>query len=245
MSNIIEDNQVAVSQLATDINDVTLLDKLFYQVTQDKLPKYKKSIPKRAFDIIFSLTVLMILSPVFGLIALLIKIISSDGPIFFAHKRVGLNGKEFDCYKFRTMSPDAEKILNKLFDEQPELKDEFQKDFKLKHDPRIIPVIGNLLRKTSLDELPQFFNVLKGDMSVVGPRPIINEEKVKYGYAINQFLSAKPGITGLWQVSGRNDVSYQTRISMDIKYIENRNFLMDLKIIFKTVLVMLIKDGAY
>jgi len=245
MSNIVKDEQVSTSHLSTSIDNVTFLDNTIFGTTPDNLAKDISNFLKRTFDILFSLVVLVILSPVYCLIALTIKIISPAGSVFFAHKRIGLNNKNFNCYKFRTMVPDAEKILDKWLDENPEIKEEFQKDFKLKHDPRIIPVIGSFLRKTSLDELPQFFNVLKGEMSVVGPRPIIDAEKVKYGNMINYLLSVKPGITGLWQVSGRNDVDYLKRISLDTEYIEKQNFLMDLKIIFRTIFVMLAKDGAY
>lgn len=207
--------------------------------------QYNKSLNKRLLDISLSLLILLILSPVFALIAIIIKIKSPDGSVFFKHNRLGLDGKEFKCYKFRSMVPNAEIILEEWIKENSKFKEEFEKDFKLKNDPRLIKSLGEFLRKTSLDELPQFFNVLKGEMSIVGPRPIVNNEKVKYGNIINIFLSAKPGITGLWQVSGRNDVSYQERIIMDMEYIKKHNFLMDIKIILKTLLVMLKKQGAY
>ncbi len=199
----------------------------------------------RIFDVVFSLAVLVLLSPVFLVIGLLIKLNSPDGPVFFAHRRIGLNGEEFDCYKFRTMVPDADKKLRKLLDSNPEAKAEYERDFKLKDDPRIVPRIGDILRKTSLDELPQFYNVLIGDMSVVGPRPIVEAEKEKYGNFMNTLVSVKPGITGLWQVSGRNDTSYDTRVMLDVNYIYNKNILLDMKLIFKTVMVMLTKQGAY
>jgi len=207
--------------------------------------KYKTSIKKRFFDISFSLIILTLLCPVFALIGLLIKIKSPEGQVFFAHKRLGLDGKEFNCYKFRSMNPNAEKILEEWLNENPKIKEEFEIDFKLKNDPRLIKGLGDFLRKTSLDELPQFFNVLKGEMSVVGPRPIVKKEKIKYGNIINIFLAVKPGITGLWQISGRNDVTYQERIMMDIEYIKNQDFFMDIKIVFRTLLVMLNKQGAY
>lgn len=200
---------------------------------------------KRIFDIVFSLSVLLLASPAFILIGLMIKIFSPGGKVFFFQNRLGLNGRIFKCYKFRTMIPDFENVLQKLLKEKPELRKEFEKDFKLKNDPRIIPVIGIFLRKTSLDELPQFLNVLIGNMSVVGPRPIVSAEKEKYGKAISKFLSKKPGITGLWQVSGRNNISYEKRVCLDIEYIDKNNFFMDLQIIFKTIVVMLVKDGAY
>ena len=205
-----------------------------------KIVKYK-----RIFDVLFSLLIIVVLSPLFLIIALVIKVISPDGPVFFRHKRIGLRGKEFNCYKFRTMLPNAEDALNKMFSKNESLKKEFEKDFKLKKDPRIIPFVGNFLRKTSLDELPQFINTLKGDMSIVGPRPIVRSEKEKYGRNIFKFLSVKPGITGLWQVSGRNNLSYEQRVNLDVQYVDKHNWLMDLKIIFKTFVVVLTKDGSY
>ena len=200
---------------------------------------------KRMFDVIFALFVLILLSPIFIIISLAIKIISPDGPVFFAHKRIGLQGKEFDCLKFRTMQPNAEELLYKLLQENNQLKSEFSTDFKFKKDPRIIPIIGEFLRKSSFDELPQFLNSLMGNMSVVGPRPIIYGEIGKYGRELPKLLSIKPGITGLWQVSGRNNVSYSQRVTFDMTYVDKHNFLMDIKIIFKTILVVLFRDGAY
>ncbi len=205
----------------------------------------KLSFTKRIFDIIFSSAVLFFGAPVYLLIGLLIKIYSPEGSVFFAHKRIGIKRKEFNCYKFRTMVPNAEKKLKNLLEQNPELKVEFEKNFKFKNDPRIIPFIGHFLRKTSLDELPQFFNVLIGEMSVVGPRPIVEDEVKKYGFSTNCLFSVKPGITGLWQISGRNDTSYDSRILLDMNYIRTGNFLDDLKIIFQTVFVMFNKKGAY
>lgn len=199
---------------------------------------------KRIFDVVFSFCALTFLFPIFFFIGALIKLKDPKGPMFFAHKRLGQNGKEFKCYKFRTMVTNADVILKKML-ENPEIRAEYEKDFKLKDDPRIIPIVGNFLRKTSLDELPQFLNVLLGDMSVVGPRPIIKNEMIKYGTNINTFLSAKPGVTGLWQVSGRNDVSYDERVALDMHYINNGSFLLDISIIFKTVKIILSKNGAY
>ena len=232
ISPIIENNCCMIRQICTNVK-------------MEKSIKYNYNKSKRIFDIFFSVFALTVFSPLFLIISLVIKIISPDGPVFFNHKRIGLKGKEFNCYKFRTMLPNAEQLLNKMLEENAELKAEFQNDFKLKNDNRIIPIIGKLLRKSSLDELPQFINTLIGDMSIVGPRPIVNSEKRKYGKAISKFLSVKPGITGLWQVSGRNNVSYEKRVCLDIEYIDKNNFLMDLQIILKTIVVMLFRDGAY
>jgi len=199
-----------------------------------------KDILKRIFDIIFSSIALILLFPVFLIIAILIKIKSPEGPVFFAHNRLGKDGKIFKVYKFRTMVPDAEQKLKDLFKKHPELEEEYKKDFKLKDDPRIIPVIGNFLRETSLDELPQFFNSLIGNMSVVGPRPIVEDEVKKYGKYANKLFSVKPGVTGLWQVSGRNDIEYDERVALDMEYIDKRSLWLDIKIVFQTV-----KKGAY
>jgi len=204
-----------------------------------------KSISKRVFDIVFSTIALIVLSPIFLVIAILIKIKSPDGPIFFGHQRIGKDGKFFRVYKFRTMVPDAQERLKKLLDENPEIKEEFEKDFKLKDDPRIIPGIGDFMRKSSIDELPQFFNSLIGNMSVVGPRPIVEEEIEKYGKYAIKLYSVKPGVTGLWQVSGRNDISYEERVALDMEYIDNQSLWLDIKIIFKTITVMIFRKGAY
>ena len=199
---------------------------------------------KRTFDVLFSLAVLLMLSPVFLLIAVLIKLFSPEGPVFFAHHRLGQYGQLFPCYKFRSMVPDADKRLAALL-KDPVVAAEFAVDFKLKNDPRIIPVVGPILRKASLDELPQFFNALLGHMSVIGPRPIVLDECDKYGVHLERMLSVKPGISGLWQVSGRNDTSYATRVSMDVHYARNNNVLWDIELVLRTLQVMVSGRGAY
>ncbi len=200
---------------------------------------------KTLFDIIFSSMVIILGSPLFLLISLLIKF-SSRGPIFYYHKRVGKNFKSFYCIKFRTMHPEADDIFKTLLETNEEIKQEFEKTHKLKNDPRITN-IGKFLRKTSLDELPQFLNVLKMDMSVIGPRPIVKKEIKKYGKQINKVLSINPGITGLWQVSGRNNLSYNKRVYLDSLYVDSLNFIMDLRIIIRTfgVLLFPMDRGAY
>jgi undecaprenyl-phosphate galactose phosphotransferase len=201
---------------------------------------------KRVFDIIFSFIALLILSPIMLIIAIAIKISSRDSKIFYSHQRVGINGKKINVLKFRTMYPDAEQKLQEILRENPELKTEWEKKFKLKNDPRVTP-IGKFLRKTSLDELPQFFNVLKGDMSIVGPRPVTEEELTKYYKdKTKYYISVKPGITGYWQVEGRSDVeNYKERVDMDVWYIKNQSLLLDLKIILKTIWVIIKGKGAY
>lgn len=202
-------------------------------------------VAKRLFDVLFSLSVLILFSPVYLLLILLIAL-SSPGPIFYVQKRVGKNSKPFGCIKFRTMVHNADEVLMQLMETSPRLRQEFQSSFKLRRDPRIT-WIGQFLRVTSLDEFPQFLNVLKGDMSVVGPRPVVLEEISKYGKNADRVLSIRPGITGLWQVSGRNDIPYPRRVQIDLYYVNFRSFLMDLWIIFKTLGVVLFpKDnGAY
>jgi Undecaprenyl-phosphate galactose phosphotransferase WbaP len=200
---------------------------------------------KRIFDIAFSLTVLIVLSPLYLLLVLLITL-SSPGPIFYVQERVGRNYKRFDCIKFRTMVENADEVLMEMLEASPRMRREFQDNFKLRRDPRIT-WIGRFLRITSLDEFPQFWNVLKGDMSVVGPRPLVVEELPKYGKYIDRVLTVRPGITGLWQVSGRNDIPYPRRVQIDVYYANFHNFWMDLWIIVKTVGVVIFpKDnGAY
>ncbi len=200
---------------------------------------------KNFFDLIFALLLLFALIPLFIIISLLIKL-SSRGPIFFLQKRIGKNNIPFKCIKFRTMYPEAKDILENLLNKNYVLKKEFEETHKLKNDPRITP-IGKLLRKTSLDELPQFINVLRGEMSIIGPRPIVKEEKKKYGKNLNKVLSIKPGITGLWQVSGRNNLTYKKRVKLDINYVENHNLIMDIRILIRTFGVILfpLDRGAY
>jgi lipopolysaccharide/colanic/teichoic acid biosynthesis glycosyltransferase len=222
---------------------------------QQKTPKLKPKglslqalngeFAKRLFDIVFSLFVLIFFSPVCLILSLLIAL-SSEGPIFYIQERVGKNYKPFNCIKFRTMVSNADEILVQMMEREPQLRQEFEGSFKLKKDPRITK-IGRFLRITSLDEFPQFWNVLKGDMSVVGPRPLVAEELPKYGCHIDQILTIRPGITGLWQVSGRNDIPYPRRVQIDLHYVKFRNFWVDLWIILKTIGVVVIpkNNGAY
>ncbi len=200
---------------------------------------------KRGGDILFSLLVLSLGSPLFLLLALLVRL-SSPGPVFYVQSRIGRGYKGFGCIKFRTMRKDADRVLRTLLEESPELREEFRKDFKLKADPRITR-IGSFLRRSSLDELPQFINVLRGQMSVVGPRPIVRDELERYGQRMDEVLAVRPGLTGLWQVSGRNNLSYATRINLDVTYARRWGVLLDLTIMLRTVGVILFpRDrGAY
>ncbi|MCX8084257.1 MAG: undecaprenyl-phosphate galactose phosphotransferase WbaP [Calditerrivibrio sp.] len=199
---------------------------------------------KRLFDIILSLILLPILLVIIVLIAILIKI-DSRGPVFYKHIRIGKNGSRVPVLKFRTMYIDAKERLNKLLEQDEELKKEWETSYKLKNDPRVTK-IGKFLRKTSLDELPQIFNVLKGEMSLVGPRPVTEEELERYYKdKAEYYYMVPPGITGLWQVSGRSDTSYEFRVWLDSWYVMNWSLWLDIVILFKTVKTVLKKEGAY
>jgi lipopolysaccharide/colanic/teichoic acid biosynthesis glycosyltransferase len=220
------------------------LIRLSRQSNQERI-RIIKEFYKRSFDIFFSACVLIICSPIYILLAIFVHL-SSPGPIFYTQERVGKNFKRFKCIKFRTMIINADQELARLLAESPETRREFEETFKLKNDPRIT-WIGKFLRLTSLDELPQFWNVLMGDMSVVGPRPLVPEEIYKYGNKMERVLTIKPGITGLWQVSGRNDIPYSQRVLIDVYYVKHHNPLLDLWIVIKTVGVVLFPEnsGAY
>ena len=200
---------------------------------------------KRSGDVVFSAAVLGLGSPLFLFLAVLVKL-SSPGPVFYVQKRVGRGYRNFGCIKFRTMRPDADAVLAHVLERSPEMRAEFDRDFKLRNDPRITP-IGRFLRRSSLDELPQFLNVLRGEMSVVGPRPIVNKEIGRYGDYMDEVLAVRPGLTGLWQVSGRNNLSYPKRVRLDLAYARGRSFLIDLAIILRTfgVLLLPMDRGAY
>ncbi len=200
---------------------------------------------KRFGDIVFSLAVLGLGMPVFFLIALVVRL-SSPGPVFYVQCRVGRGYQRFGCIKFRTMRSDADAVLARVLRDSPSLREEYERDFKLKSDPRITP-IGSFLRRSSLDELPQFLNVLRGEMSVVGPRPIVDEELMRYGPYMDEVLAVRPGLTGLWQVSGRNNLSYKKRVKLDLVYARSRSLLLDLAIMLRTfgVLLFPMDRGAY
>lgn len=199
---------------------------------------------KRLFDICFSAFFLAALFPLYVLIALCIKL-SSRGPMMYSSTRMGKEGRVFKCWKFRTMCVDAEEKLAELLKSDPVLEEEWKKFSKLKRDPRMTK-IGRILRKTSLDELPQFWNVLKGDLSVVGPRPYLVEEIHNYvGRSREKILSVRPGITGIWQISGRNLLTFAERVKMEEGYAERQSFLFDILIIFKTIPIILFPKGAF
>ena len=198
---------------------------------------------KTMFDFVVTLVGTVMISPVLLFIALWIYK-DSPGPVIFKHMRIGKNGKAFPCYKFRSMCVDAKAKLEELLETDPEAKAEWERDFKLRNDPRVTKS-GAFLRKTSLDELPQIFNVLKGEMSLVGPRPIIHEELERYGEYVDDYLMVKPGITGMWQVSGRSDIDYEERVLLDSWYVRNWSVWTDIVMLFKTFKVVLLRKGAY
>ena len=208
----------------------------------NNLAKRSSRILKRIMDVLGSLGIIILLSPV--LLYLYFSVKKDGGNAIYGHPRIGRNGKIFKCLKFRSMVVNSKEVLDELLRTDPEARAVWEKDFKLKNDPRITK-IGAFIRKTSLDELPQLFNVLKGEMSLVGPRPIVADELERYQDDVEYYLMAKPGMTGLWQVSGRNDVDYNTRVYFDSWYVKNWSLWNDIAILFKTVNVVLKKDGAY
>ena len=194
---------------------------------------------KRTTDVVLASVALVILSPVFLIIAVAIKL-DSKGPVFFKHTRIGKNGKIIKLYKFRSMVINAEELIKSF---TPEQMKEYKENYKLTNDPRITRV-GNILRKTSLDELPQLINIIKGDLSIIGPRPVVAEELKKYQYNIDKFLSVTPGLTGYWAANGRSNTTYEERMEMELYYIDNLSLKMDLKVFFKTILSVVKKEGA-
>lgn len=200
------------------------------------------TLTKRAIDIVGALLLGLIFAPLMLLIVILTH--RQGGPIIYRHRRVGRDGKMFGCLKFRTMVPNADEVLRDLLERDAELKAEWVRDHKLRTDPRVTP-LGRFLRRTSLDELPQIWNVLRGEMSLVGPRPVVREECLRYGRNIRAYLAAKPGITGLWQVTGRNDTDYRRRVALDTYYVRNQSLPLDLYILMKTTFVVLGRTGAY
>lgn len=198
---------------------------------------------KRAVDIFGSVAALIFLGPLMIIVSLLIWA-SGDGPIIYAHQRIGRDGQLFLCLKFRTMVVRADADLSRLLERDPATRDEWLRTFKIRRDPRVTK-IGSFLRRVSIDELPQLFNVLKGDMSLVGPRPIVLSEIPRYGHYIRDYWSVKPGITGLWQVSGRNHTTYRRRVALDVVYSRRASFQMDLTILLLTVRAIITADGCY
>jgi len=197
---------------------------------------------KRALDIVGAIVLAAVFSPLVLVITAFMG--CEEGSVIYRHRRVGRDGQSFECLKFRTMVPNADQVLHELLERDPAIKAEWVRDHKLRCDPRVTR-LGRFLRRTSLDELPQLWNVMRGEMSLVGPRPVVREELLRYGRNVRAYLSAKPGITGLWQVKGRNDTDYRRRVVLDTYYVKNQNLLLDLYILFKTTRVVLGGSGAY
>jgi len=219
-------------------------EQMFLLKIHNNLRYVRNKFLKNFFDFILAVVLTPFLIPLIFLIGLIIKL-DSKGPIFFRHERIGKDGKKIKVFKFRTMYKDAQERLAQILENDEEARKEWDAFFKLKNDPRITKV-GHFLRKTSLDELPQIFNVLKGEMSFVGPRPVVEDEIKKYYKEYAEFYyMVKPGITGLWQISGRSDVDYENRVKLDTWYVLNWSMWLDIMILFKTVSVVLKKEGAY
>lgn len=203
----------------------------------------KSAIGERLFDIIGSLAILTALMPFIALIAL-IMIASDRGPVLFRHERVGRRGRSFPCMKFRTMKTNGDSILEEHFRNFPAAKAEWEQTQKLRHDPRVTR-IGSIMRKLSIDEIPQLFNVLRGDMSLVGPRPIVEQEIGRYGPNFEYYCHVRPGMTGVWQISGRSNLSYKSRVAMDVSYVRKKSILLDLYLVAKTIPAMIFIKGAF
>ncbi|WP_077965123.1 sugar transferase [Ensifer adhaerens] len=200
-------------------------------------------VSKRGFDMLAASLALVFLSPLFLMLMALVKF-SDGGSIFYGHRRVGHNGKSFRCLKFRTMRPDGDRILHDHLKANPAAYEEWRATRKLQDDPRVT-VVGSVLRKLSLDELPQLVNILRGEMSIVGPRPVVEDELEIYDSAAVYYLQSRPGLTGLWQISGRNDVSYATRIAFDTQYVQNWSLLSDFSIVVRTIPAVCLSRGSY
>lgn len=201
------------------------------------------STAKRILDLLIAIPALFFLSPIMLLVGLFIRL-QDGGPVFFVQDRRGFGGVSFACMKFRTMRADAEDVLGNLLATDPEMAAEWRAAQKLRKDPRITR-LGHFLRKTSIDELPQLLNIIRGEMSVVGPRPIVEDEVRRYGDNIESYDSIRPGVTGLWQINGRNDTTYEERITMDVEYAENISVMSDIIILFRSIPAILFRRGAY
>ena len=236
-----------------ELNDVVGEEAILQETTINNISIMKKektnkkvlyNFTKRIIDIIGSIIGILILIPTTLIIYLARKVLKEDkGPLFYEQLRYGKNGKVFRLYKFRSMCIGADKKLKEYLENNDEAREEFEKTHKLQNDPRITK-IGNFLRKSSLDELPQMINILKGDMSFVGPRPVVEKEVEEYGANKDKFLSVRPGLTGYWQVNGRSNTTYEERMEMELYYVENCSLWLDIKIFFKTFITVFKKEGA-
>ncbi len=197
---------------------------------------------KRILDLIIATTALVMAAPVMIVVALLIKM-TAGGPAVFSHSRVGFGGKPFSCYKFRSMVANSEDVLKSYLEANPNIRMEWEKTHKIRNDPRVT-FLGRMLRKSSLDELPQLYNIIRGDMSCVGPRPIVKEELLRYGDHVGEYLRTRPGLTGLWQVSGRSSMDYANRVALDSQYVRNWSVWFDIAILFRTIFAVMRFDRA-
>jgi Undecaprenyl-phosphate galactose phosphotransferase WbaP len=238
--NVLIPNFFTVTNIWMSIRD---FDGVLGFVTSHKLRMFWNVGIKRFIDLFFVIVGGIILLPLLLFIALLVKI-SSPGPVIYGHTRLGINGKHFTAYKFRSMISNSGEVLEKLLESDPELRKEWEASHKLKNDPRVTK-IGKFLRRTSFDEFPQLINILKGEMSLVGPRPIVDDEVEKYGEDYHRIFSVKPGLTGLWQVSGRSDTDYAERVSFDTYYLQSWSVWLDIWVLFKTFSVVIKGKGAY
>ena len=218
-------------------------EKVFMLSIRNNLARRRNRLAKRIFDLVATICGGLLILPILLILAILVGI-DNKGRIIFAHRRVGRNGKLFPCYKFQSMVSDAQERLEEYLAKNPEARKEWEESFKLTNDPRVTK-LGAFLRKTSLDELPQLWNVLMGDMSLVGPRPIVTKEVERYGDYIREYYMVPPGITGMWQVNGRSDTTYEERVSMDTWYVRNWSVWIDLVYLFKTVKTVFTGKGAY
>lgn len=227
-SNIIVDEAI----VQPNIKEKVEVRKVLYKVV------------KRLIDILGGIVGCVLLVPITVAVYIARKVLKEDdGPMFYEHLRYGKDGKKFRIYKFRSMCIDADKKLKEYLEQNEEAKIEFEENHKLKDDPRITR-LGRFIRKTSIDELPQFVNVLKGDMSLIGPRPIVDGEIEKYGENKDKFLSVRPGLTGYWAANGRSDITYEERMKMELYYVDNISFKLDIQIFFKTIISVIKKEGA-
>ncbi len=216
-------------------------------IVSSNMSEQDRSVPKSPFTRILDITLILLALPyilLFFVVISIMIVLDSRGGVIYKQTRIGKGGREFKAYKFRTMVLNADQVLQEYLDKSPELKAEWLATHKLKQDPRVTRV-GAILRKASLDEMPQFWNILIGEMSLIGPRPIVEAEIEKYGRCFELYKQARPGLTGLWQVSGRSDTSYKRRVELDEYYLLNRSLKLDILIILKTVLVVLSRKGAY
>jgi undecaprenyl-phosphate galactose phosphotransferase len=227
--------------LTTVQSDVAAAHDKAVDERQPKKSLHYYSWMERLFDVLGATISLVLTLPLFLIVAVGVRM--SGSPVIFSHRRIGRRGEAFDCYKFRSMVPDAERLLGDLLASDPEAKKEWERTHKLRNDPRVTR-FGNFLRKSSLDELPQIFNVLKGDMSLVGPRPIVREELERYGNASSYFTAVRPGMTGLWQVVARSDCTYSRRVSLDKLYVKNKSIGFDIWLLWKTIGVVIKRVGA-